>query len=121
MDEIAERHLEEVKQQTVEAIDAKYRAGHREHNGNLLSMSLLTLLDEAILEATDQIIYLRRARERAATLLAQLEETTNRKGWRDQQNLELMAENERLKAQVASLRTSISLISAGADGYEVKE
>lgn len=40
-------------------VDSKYRAGDKEHGGgDLLSLNVLDLLDNAIEEAIDQIVFL---------------------------------------------------------------
>ena len=53
-----EEHLNRIKNQFVQAVDSKYRAGAREHDGGLLDMPALQLLDEAIEENIDQFTYL---------------------------------------------------------------
>lgn len=64
MSERSEMHLARVKIETVSDMDRKYRAGHAEHGDDLLDMDTLRLIDEAISEATDQIVYLRTLRDR---------------------------------------------------------
>jgi len=39
-------------------VDSKYRAGQAEHGGNLFDMITVELVDNAILEAIDQVVYL---------------------------------------------------------------
>jgi hypothetical protein len=60
-----ELHLRTIKEQFAADVDAKYRAGVREHGGNLWEMPTVELIDEAMKEAVDQYVYL-------ATLRGQL-------------------------------------------------
>ena len=53
-----ETHLQRVKQRAAEIIDKKYRAGQAEHGGFLLDIGVDGLLDAAIDEAVDQVVYL---------------------------------------------------------------
>ena len=53
-----EKHLERIKVEFVRLVDPKYRNGQAEHGGNLLDHSAEKLLDSAINEAVDQIVYL---------------------------------------------------------------
>lgn len=39
-------------------IDAKYRAGQEAHGGNLFDLTEVQLIDEALMEAVDQMTYL---------------------------------------------------------------
>jgi hypothetical protein len=59
-----EAHLARVKKKFVLLVDAKYRAGAAEHGGELLALPDLIILDFAIDEAIDQIVYLLSLRER---------------------------------------------------------
>lgn len=58
MTESQEQHLERLKFQATAMIDQKYRAGAKEHPGELLDMDIVKLLDEARNENTDQSTYL---------------------------------------------------------------
>jgi hypothetical protein len=53
-----EAHLEFLKRRFTDLLDPKYRAGQKEHGGNLWQMGNEKLLDNAIDEAIDQIVYL---------------------------------------------------------------
>lgn len=53
-----EAHLERVKSEFCELVDEKYRAGQREHGGDLWNNKLTILIDLAIDEAIDQVVYL---------------------------------------------------------------
>ena len=61
-----ESHLARVKGEFVALVDAKYRAGAAEHGGELLALPDLTVLDLAIEEAVDQVVYLLSLREKLA-------------------------------------------------------
>ena len=58
-----ESHLARVKVEFLSLVDAKYRAGAAEHGGELLALPDLTVLDLAIEEAVDQVVYLLSLRE----------------------------------------------------------
>ncbi len=53
-----EDHLQHIKAAFVAAVDAKYRAGAREHGGRLWEMTPRELVLEAMAEAVDQFTYL---------------------------------------------------------------
>ena len=53
-----EAHLVRVKAEFVTLVDAKYRAGAAEHGDELLALPRLKILDLAIEEAVDQVVYL---------------------------------------------------------------
>ncbi len=59
-----EDHLARVKQEFLALVDAKYRAGAREHGGELLEVPDLAILDFAIEEAVDQVVYLLSLKEK---------------------------------------------------------
>lgn len=59
-----EAHLDKLKKACLTLMDSKYRKGQKEHGGDLWRMPLEDLLDNAILEAVDQVVYLLTARER---------------------------------------------------------
>lgn len=58
MTEGQEAHLEMIKNHFTNLVDVKYRAGQAEHGGNLYSMSIEKLIDNALDEAIDQVVYL---------------------------------------------------------------
>ena len=64
MNPMQEAHLGRVKTEFAALVDAKYRAGAAEHSGELLSLSDLEILDLAIEEAIDQVVYLLSLREK---------------------------------------------------------
>jgi hypothetical protein len=53
-----EAHLEFLKRRFADIVDPKYRKGAKEHGGNLWQMGNEKLLDCAIDEAIDQLVYL---------------------------------------------------------------
>ena len=53
-----EKHLTDIMVETTFRLDTKYRRGYARHKGNLLKMSKKQLLEEAINEAIDQLVYL---------------------------------------------------------------
>lgn len=53
-----EQHLLHVQAQFMKIAEIKYRRGQKEHGGNLFEKPDKFLLDAAIEEATDQVIYL---------------------------------------------------------------
>jgi len=53
-----EKHLLSIKQTLDILVDGKYRQGQQEHGGNLFEMNIEKLLDNAINEAIDQVVYL---------------------------------------------------------------
>lgn len=63
MDEQQEAHLEEVLGTMKSLVSTKYRAGQKEHGGNLFDLTTLELIDEAIMEWVDQGVYLLTARD----------------------------------------------------------
>lgn len=58
-----EAHLKRIKANFTKKVDKKYRAGQEEHGGDLFHDSILLLLDKAISEAIDQVVYLETIRE----------------------------------------------------------
>jgi hypothetical protein len=58
MTEEQEEHLKRIKTNFTSKVDAKYRKGQEEHGGNLIYSSALRLINMAIEEAIDQIVYL---------------------------------------------------------------
>jgi hypothetical protein len=68
MSEDHEDHLNRIKTQVINLIDTKYRAGQKEHGGNLWLKT--GLLDEAINEVIDLAVYLLTMKEQIAETLA---------------------------------------------------
>lgn len=62
----AENHLQKVKAETLRMIDSKYRKGQIEHGGVLPLLTTKQLVNEAIEEAIDQVIYLLTIRDQIA-------------------------------------------------------
>ena len=58
-----EQHLQRAKDAFVSAVDEKYRAGVKEHGGNLWQHPPHWLLDQAMQECVDQWAYLFTLRE----------------------------------------------------------
>jgi hypothetical protein len=58
MNSKAEEHLLSLKREFAVLVDKKYRKGQEEHGGNLQDMNANDLLDHAIDEAIDQVVYL---------------------------------------------------------------
>lgn len=63
-----EAHLERARQAFHAAADKKYRAGVKEHGGNLWDNPPIWLLDAALEECIDQWMYLFTLRERLMSL-----------------------------------------------------
>lgn len=66
-----EEHLARIKNAFDNLADAKYRKGQAEHGGDLFEKSALELIDMAIDEAIDQVVYLLTARDKLLELIAQ--------------------------------------------------
>lgn len=58
-----EQHLQRIKTGFLDLVDAKYRDGQENHGGNLFDAPQRRLLDCAIEEAIDQVVYLLTLRE----------------------------------------------------------
>jgi hypothetical protein len=58
-----ELHLKRIKANFVQRVDTKYRAGQKEHGGDLMHSDALKLIDMTIAEAVDQVVYLETLRE----------------------------------------------------------
>jgi len=58
-----ERHLARVLRSFVFKADAKYRKGQEEHGGDLWALSAIDLVNHALEEAIDQVVYLDTLRE----------------------------------------------------------
>ena len=63
-----EEHLQRLKDEFVKRVDAKYRAGAREHGGDLQEVGILTLLEYAMEEVEDMWVYLFTLYEKAIHL-----------------------------------------------------
>jgi hypothetical protein len=70
MDQEQERHLAGIIEEFKLAAGAKYRKGQAEHQGNLWDVPPILLLDFAIEEAIDQVMYLMSIREQLHKLTA---------------------------------------------------
>jgi hypothetical protein len=68
MTSLQETHLHEIKQQFSKLVDSKYRKGVQEHGGNLWLVKTTKLLDFAIDEAIDQVVYLLTLRQQFSVL-----------------------------------------------------
>lgn len=53
-----ENHLKEVVSVATALMQSKYREGQKKHEGNLFDLTASDLIDEAIMEAIDQLVYL---------------------------------------------------------------
>ena len=60
----AEKHLDRILRETSLDLQLKYTRGNWEHGDNLLDMTPLQLVDEAIAEAMDQVVYLRTLKQK---------------------------------------------------------
>lgn len=58
MTEAQEQHLLDIKHDFIVLVDEKYRKGQAEHGGNLFDLTSLQLIDAAVEEAIDQVVYL---------------------------------------------------------------
>ena len=58
-----EQHLKRIKLNFSSKVDKKYREGQREHGGDLMHNNALAIIDMAISEAVDQVVYLETLRE----------------------------------------------------------
>lgn len=63
MSEQQEAHLRRIKANFTVKVDAKYRAGQKEHGDDLKGRSALSIIDDAISEAVDMVVYLETLRE----------------------------------------------------------
>ena len=63
-----ESHLASITKRFHELCDKKYRAGQAEHGGNLWEVPIGGLLDAAIDEAIDQVVYLLTLKDRLTGL-----------------------------------------------------
>lgn len=53
-----ETHLDEIKTEFLHLVDEKYRIGQKNHGGNLFEQTSNKLLNNAIEEAIDMVVYL---------------------------------------------------------------
>lgn len=67
-----ENHLRNIKSDFINLVDIKYRKGQKEHGGDLFAKTPLELIDYAIDEVLDQVVYLLTLKEKILSL--------NRKG-----------------------------------------
>ena len=58
-----EQHLKRIKANFVSKVDTKYRAGQKEHGGDLMHSNALAIIDMSIAEAVDLVVYLDTFRE----------------------------------------------------------
>jgi hypothetical protein len=58
-----EQHLKRIKTNFTSKVDVKYRAGQKEHGGDLMHNNALALIDMAIAETIDLVVYLETIRE----------------------------------------------------------
>ncbi len=64
-----EYHLDSIKHDFFVLVDKKYRAGQAEHGGDLTDLSAMKLLDSAIDEAIDQVVYLFTLKDKLTELI----------------------------------------------------
>lgn len=64
MTKAQEEHLTRIQSQFHDLVNDKYRAGQKEHGGDLWKMSVLKLIDCAIEETIDQFVYLSTLRDK---------------------------------------------------------
>lgn len=58
MNDEQEIHLSQIREEIINRVSEKYRKGAEEHQGDLLSMEPLRLVEEAIDECVDNLVYL---------------------------------------------------------------
>ena len=63
-----ETHLKSITKRFTELCDTKYRKGQQEHGGDMWRMSPGELIDNAISEAIDQVVYLLTLKDRLSGL-----------------------------------------------------
>jgi hypothetical protein len=59
-----DRHLADIQSKAISLINYKYRKGQQEHGGNLFDMNTVELVDNAINEAIDEVVYLLTLKDR---------------------------------------------------------
>ncbi len=72
-----EKHLKSVTKAASALIESKYRAGQEQHGGDLFAKDVNELIDEAILEAVDQLVYLITAKNKLVTERELISETVD--------------------------------------------
>lgn len=75
-----EKHLDLLVRNANYLMKRKYRAGQSEHGGNLWEMAFDELLDNAISEALDQVVYLLTLKQQLTELKSFEEEQMNATG-----------------------------------------
>lgn len=65
MNKWSEENLKKIKEDFVKDLDKKYRAGYKEHEGDLRDMSYEQALQEALNEVIDLYVYLKKLEERS--------------------------------------------------------
>lgn len=63
-----EQHLHHIKESFTELVDGKYRGGQAKHGGDLFDLTPTQLIEEAINEAIDQVVYLITCRDNLKAL-----------------------------------------------------
>jgi hypothetical protein len=66
MTEAQEAHLKGIKYHFEMLVDEKYRKGQREHGGDLFQQPVTALINMALDEAVDQVVYLLTLRDRVS-------------------------------------------------------
>ena len=74
-----EKHLADIKYNFAKLVDAKYRKGQKEHGGTMTELSIEYLIDCAVDEAIDQVVYLLTLRDK----LTSVSLGTLSKNWRN--------------------------------------
>ena len=64
MTENSEKHLAWLKQEIADLVEIKYTLGAQEHGGDLTDMPVGKLIDEAIQENIDSLVYLLTAKQK---------------------------------------------------------
>ncbi len=59
-----EAHLGRIKADFARLVDSKYRRGAAEHGGQLLDLPAVRILEQALDEAVDQLVYLLSLKEK---------------------------------------------------------
>ena len=63
-----EKHLLSIKQEFDLLVDAKYRKGQVEHGGDLIDKDIELLLNDALGEVIDQVVYLLTIKQQLAKI-----------------------------------------------------
>lgn len=64
MDQLQRNHVHDIKKEFGELLDKKYEQGAAEHGGYIWDQTFLQLLDNALQEAVDSVVYLQTLREK---------------------------------------------------------